>query len=655
MDKNMINIDDLIKQRLSGVEEQERSGAWLHMRDLLDQQMPVNRAAGGFQWRRMMGVLTGLVLLATATVGSYQIISSSRTEAGKEKAIAAVDNSVPTGGNSHTTATTVNQSIADNAAAGNDITAAGNTAPERINASNTTQDNNRGLTNPGLTGSGNIDHNVRSAASLSATEPARTVGNDVNAYTGAANRTSNTPAISSGNHTNSTGNSNRNNKLNNPVASAVANSLPGSNRTTNSSTPASGTARKAVNPAASSVTPASSPIADNATAKQHPDNIQPFVLKKDTFQSINVVKRYLINPVSMTGTMILDTIAMGEIALDQWVKNETALMNKEAADEKKLVKNDKNTNNKKAGKTIPAAAAKQVSDKTETSQPQDNNTYASAAKPGSSSAGISANPAAAADAESNSLVPLSKFKTGSRKTSKWDARSFDEFMRDAKFNLAQIKFYPGIIGGINASKMGTANIYGFQLGVTGQLTFGENWNAMAELKYLQRFNNGTTLKDDYTTYSNDDNVVLRRKVEHFFKFSTLQSIELPVALRYAAGKVNFMGGVNMAYNFRINAEEIDFPQAEPDKLPAGTNPMVSEKPAISLVDFNSRFSLGYLLGVGYQLSPSVQLDFRMTQNVWDNASGVGAQRVSQDIYRTPTFQLSLGYRFSQNPRYPKAR
>ena len=68
MDKNMIHIDDLVKLRLSGGEEQEMSGSWLRMRELLDKEMPEKkRVAGYYNWRRMYGVMTGLALLSVLT------------------------------------------------------------------------------------------------------------------------------------------------------------------------------------------------------------------------------------------------------------------------------------------------------------------------------------------------------------------------------------------------------------------------------------------------------------------------------------------------------------------------------------------------------------------------------------------------------------
>lgn len=75
MDKNMINIDDLIRQRLSSGEEEERAGAWLKMRELLDEKQPV-RVAAAFNWKRMLSYAAGLVLLAIAGVAGYKVTQS---------------------------------------------------------------------------------------------------------------------------------------------------------------------------------------------------------------------------------------------------------------------------------------------------------------------------------------------------------------------------------------------------------------------------------------------------------------------------------------------------------------------------------------------------------------------------------------------------
>src|SRR5215217_3981016 len=78
MDKNMINIDDLMRRRLGGAEEREPAGAWGAMKDLLDKEMPVQSTAAT-NWRRMLGYATGLIIAATVTVGGYKMVSSGIT------------------------------------------------------------------------------------------------------------------------------------------------------------------------------------------------------------------------------------------------------------------------------------------------------------------------------------------------------------------------------------------------------------------------------------------------------------------------------------------------------------------------------------------------------------------------------------------------
>src|SRR5688572_25944267 len=78
MDKNMINIDDLLRQRLGGGEEKERPGAWLQMRDLLEKEMPVQRPGTAFNWRRMLGVVTGVIAISAVGLGGYQAVTSFR-------------------------------------------------------------------------------------------------------------------------------------------------------------------------------------------------------------------------------------------------------------------------------------------------------------------------------------------------------------------------------------------------------------------------------------------------------------------------------------------------------------------------------------------------------------------------------------------------
>ena len=77
MDKNFIKIDDLVRQHLEGAEERERGGAWLKMRDLLDQEMPQEKKRIGIiYWRRLFGVVAAASLIGTLAVGGYEFSSA---------------------------------------------------------------------------------------------------------------------------------------------------------------------------------------------------------------------------------------------------------------------------------------------------------------------------------------------------------------------------------------------------------------------------------------------------------------------------------------------------------------------------------------------------------------------------------------------------
>lgn len=81
MDKNFVNIDDLVRQRLGGGEERERAGSWLQMKDLLDKEMPQDKPAGIY-WKRMLGVVAVGALLAGLSVGGYEVNSFVRRSVG---------------------------------------------------------------------------------------------------------------------------------------------------------------------------------------------------------------------------------------------------------------------------------------------------------------------------------------------------------------------------------------------------------------------------------------------------------------------------------------------------------------------------------------------------------------------------------------------
>jgi hypothetical protein len=236
----------------------------------------------------------------------------------------------------------------------------------------------------------------------------------------------------------------------------------------------------------------------------------------------------------------------------------------------------------------------------------------------------------------------------------FDRESLNDKMVDAKYKLSQVKFYPGITLGMNSYLFGPNSMMGIQAGVRGVTVFSERWSMLTELKYVQRFNQSSTVKDNYWQIGTiSGNNYDANEVEHYFNFSTLKYLELPVAVRYMYNKLVAFAGVNIVYNFKVNVDEIT--HAFESKTYQGNSFNLKTVPSVQLKDFGERFSAGYMLGLGYEVAPAIEIDARMTQNFWDNATGTGARKVSQSLLYNPAFQLSINFRFNQKNKIPKAR
>jgi len=606
MDKNMIHIDELVKQRLGGGEEREIPGSWARMRELLDKEMPEKkRVAGYYNWRRMFGTVTGLLLLSVLTVGSYNLVNSYRLNtANSEKVISAANTMTSMSGNV------------------NDL----NKAQHRSIVSAKTQKA------PIRSGKSSVRTHINNITSYAANKPDL----EIDKHSGDAEIVpppiSQKKLVITSSDNKLTNKASQKGKFNKVAAGKKASvqdaeftdkekgTVVAHEKSDNLLTTTAGPSKEINNkqsllhseennnavgnekhPVQSSDNFSSAATADNTRLKLTPAPIQPD-LPKDTLKKMQVIQRMAINPLTQMSRIMIDTVSIERLAV-----NRNANIN-------------------------PTVAAS------------------------NGSLSIAASVANAEVTANETLVPLSNFKIQSRKTSKWNARSFDEVVQDVKFNLAQTKFYPGISAGGNSYMFGYNNLSGFQLGLFGLFTFGEAWGAMGELKYIQRFNSGATLSDNYIDVVQKQGSYLQGNVEHFFKFTSLQSIEMPLALRYAAGRLNLFGGLNLAYHFAVNVDEQTL--TSPDTAyKAFNNPggKIKVRPSVSYDDFRARFALGGLLGISYELLPSLQLDFRATKNVWDNGYGLGAEQVSSQLYNAPSIQFSIFYRFSQRNQIPKAK
>ncbi|HEY1033098.1 MAG TPA: hypothetical protein VGD89_15080 [Flavipsychrobacter sp.] len=607
MDKNMVNIDDLLRQRLTGGEEEERAGAWLKMRDLLDEKMP-EKVVAVYNWRRMFTYAAGLLLLASATVGSYKAYEAFRAASENVKAGngAATAASKTSGG----LVSGMEGNITANSAA-----TASNTAAANANVSNTVSENPETNGNNSADGAAtNATNNKIVAAAgkptkvskamqdviatsdkvvnsvkinkkslLSAlvfTKPA-TLPVDQMAYTPSLNENMPSFQVDYSDATNSNG-----------TGSTVYN-----NGTTNSNQPGNTGIIVAGN-------------TGNERKKLSPEETNPRYKKEQRIvDSFNMVA---IRESNRKGYRTEDTFNMGKIGIERTIP----------------VTDNANTNTVAANADITPAAAL---------------------------------PADAA-AEKGAYAPLSDFKTESKKRKSYNPNRFEEMIRNARLDLTGVTLRPGIVAGIT-STTGNYNMMGVQFGIAGIMTMSEKWSMFAELKYIYRFGNGKSVTNQYNQLidsgkSGNQMVYRYEDRTNYYEFATNSSVELPVALRYSIRRVNLIAGINASYHFAMNPS----PRDEVYKREIVGEPGMSSQlnaewkkdARVTYNDFGSRFSMGGVLGIGYQITPAVGVDIRATQSVWDNVTTRGALQVSKYLYRTTNFQVNFVYRFSNN-KYQRPR
>jgi hypothetical protein len=292
------------------------------------------------------------------------------------------------------------------------------------------------------------------------------------------------------------------------------------------------------------------------------------------------------------------------------------------------------------------------------------NEYAAAAKPETADENVAANkqmPNA-----STAAAKETKLTRAERKAlnAKYDQPSLWERMVDnVKPNFSEVSFHPGLMLGLS-STVGKYNMWGVQGGFSGTLNLSEHFGILAELKYLYRFGNGKSLENDYNSLDGErefvSNNYYKYKVdsqEHAFNITSSGLVELPIAIKYSANKLNFFAGANLAYNFAVNVEERFgkvYASNQYGNSTKGDELQTQWKnnndPKLTPTEFGSRMSLGYMLGVGYQVTPLIGLDLRASQVFWDNSKvhSAGAFIVSKELYRAPCFQFNMTYRLQRN-------
>ena len=223
--------------------------------------------------------------------------------------------------------------------------------------------------------------------------------------------------------------------------------------------------------------------------------------------------------------------------------------------------------------------------------------------------------------------------------------------------------YNGINMGFNASMSNSKhNFGGFQGGFTTLKPINDYFSYIAECKFFYRNNGGYTANDSYYRIlnANADTLSLshvqktiysyqKDSTSKTYNFKNFYSIEVPILVQFNYRSFAVYGGVNLAYNFKLNTTEksrnyvIDYH----DTLPAsmGYSFPVEKLSILQQSDFSSRFGVGYAFGASYSFSPQLHLDLRITQNVWDNMRTLSARELSSGFFKVPNIQFAVGYRF----------
>ncbi len=650
--KDMIHIDDLVRGQLSGREEDERPGAWLHMRELLDKNIPAGTPVP-FNWRRFGGYMALLSLLTVMVTGGYMIMQNP-SGPGSSSAVPGIASSdMPVSSRANNTPETdaeipTHTNIREQAANtqknsdGNSITITAASLPATAR-----------VTVPGMQATATVN-SVSTKPVAAAGQQSGKTGIPATGTASSGNNTdglhkeTNKPhaALSSGSGSNTPSTRRAVPDINNiatqhnPVAAMIP--VPESLQTRAVQQPASRQGQQATAIASPLRTQRSNPMQEQqdmtttnrvvnsgdgyntpsripaATAGELPGkhNAGNFVTHWDTVEKINLVYRTVIDPISRARTRTLDTASVEQMVVEKQVPASRTFATAERKASNSLLTPHSNA-------ILPAAGIQPITGHTEETAVQ------------------------------------AKHSKQQRK-----GRSFQDMFMETRYTLSQAPFYLGITGGINAMSSGGKILPGIQLGLSGELELNERWSVYTELKYINRFNNGKTIDNPYidkaylTSVGATETKYARDSINHYFNFSTIGTGNLPITVKYSVNRLFLLAGVDIVYHFSMNAEEVSTIAAtgiRETTIPAGQQlPASWNQPEnmMQLNDLGARLGIGYLLGAGYKATPNLHLDLRLTHTLWDNAGTNGAKKVSGQLFKVPSLQFSLGYRLGGTRRTP---
>ncbi|MCW3123654.1 MAG: hypothetical protein JWQ38_3146 [Flavipsychrobacter sp.] len=680
MDKNFINIDDLVRQRLGGGEEQEQAGSWGRMRDLLDKEMPQKKPAGMY-WRRSLSAIALLLFVAGASVGGY-MMANKKTAPG----MTTGDLASATINNNHNTAANTGNNIATEPAKNNVLSANTTTASENKNLhvaatakqiedadakpyaiSNEVVKEKKQHKAPVTVANANSKPSVthrniavakndatKKDGQLAATEP-KTLQEKTAKRAAAVHEKISAPTKSVAgvaDKKNNTDNSNipATDSKETMGAMALGSNMPSSTPSVKST---AGVTHKTANthkkashdkvaangdnktaPVAKSKAATNAPVAD---ADNNSADEQTAIAHKNNKRTAAKTVATANVPKHKTAAMPANVATMPLASAAPTANNTTAKTaslkptHKAQRQVQRLVLTQRMVR-------VSPTEVKYILDTISLENATEEYDLVSAPVYGPQTYEKYIN-----SIDETSTVAVAKENHVKKAKGTSSIENLSAAFNDMKTKVKGANFATGLTAGINGTFFGPNSFKGFQFGATGTFTFSETLAIMGELKYFHRINSDYTLNDNYYTYTpSAAGGYTRVMVNNPYSFSTLHSIELPISVRYCTGNFNFFFGGNVEYSFAINTGA--YPLADQTTMTQVATIGNDNTPKIQNDDFSSRFGFGYLVGASYRVNPNVMIDFRSVQNTWDNSKTQGAKIISSQLYRSPSLQLSVGYR-----------
>lgn len=658
MNKDMINIDDFVRDKLNAPSEKDDASlAWLKMKDLLDKEMPEKAAPFIFRWGKPAFFVGAAILAASLCIGGYQLNSIRNRNQNNNHQVNNVELS------------SENKYLATNT---QDLTNSPKSALQ--NGSNDITNDEKLTKNEDLTNSNN--HSVSSKPNQedkfvhsNNNEVYKTSNTDIATTKPAHSNTKNSvaenlPSNSSQKPTKQLeSRKTKNNVLdskvssvqNNALASSSVNGVKGVHQQNNNQTAVLVQSKKSESKLSNKLS-ANINSAENVNTaektqlvKKVDDNnnapapsLNDKQINNDSIPVTTVYNKEISNRgYPRKTTIIADSISIGKVAVTERSNQNLSVT---TTPEKAISKEQAAVNSK----------AKKLSEKKAVNQ------FASKEQKVADLSTEKKN-----DAELSKTAKLEVKKRKKTFADWWNKMNMPEAIASAKNDIRNADFYLGFTGGVNYSIANANNFQGVQFGPTAEFVFNKHWSVFGSLKYFNRSGGTKTLHDNYskeittdTPYSkfgpNWNFLVHTDSTSRHFNFSTLHSFEMPLTVRYTLHKFYLMTGLNIAYYLGVNVEEVKKDHngiALKTVQTNATKPILNEiKPTLSTSDFGSRIGIGYVFGLGYQISPAWQSDLVVTNTFWDNAKGVGANRLSKDFYKLPSVQLSVGYQFNRGKK-----